>query len=161
MSGRARILGKLPLWSYFPIGLVLLYAGPWAIAAIVGADDGVDPKAAMLRDAPPWMLLLVPMVVEIGEALLWTVAFTEGFAYAFRAPVLGVLCGWLAYVAYHVPHGMLAVVVSGWVGAVWGCLYVVMRERSRWAAFVNLVGLRWAFFAYVYAVSGGLRGFGA
>lgn len=142
-----RILGKLPLLSFFPIGLVLLSAGLVVIGAIAGNPDTVNPKGALLPLAPLWLLVLVPM----GEVLVWTVAFVEGFARAFRAPLLGAVCGVFAYsVVYHFREGALAIAASGWLGAVVGYLYVVMRERSRWAAILNALCLRWTFIAYAY-----------
>jgi hypothetical protein len=142
------------LWAYFPTGVALLFVGLWAISVVTGSSNDVDPKSELLRTAPLWILVLVP----IGEALLWTVAFTEGFAYMLRAPLLGMICGLFVYsVAFHASGGALAIAASAWVGAVWGSLYVLMRGRSRWAAFANLVCLRWAFVAYAYFVAGGLR----
>lgn len=142
---------KLPLWSYFPIGLALLVAGLNAIGAVAGDSGEIGPKAELLRAAPLWVLVPVLVLVPIGEALLWTVAFTEAFAYKLRAPLLGAICGLFAYsVVFHAGQGALAVAASAWAGAVWGYLYVVMRTRSRWAAFINLVCLRWAFVALAY-----------
>jgi hypothetical protein len=67
------------------------------------------------------------------------------------------LCGVFAYsVLYHAREGALAIAASGWLGAVVGCLYVVMRERSRWAAILNALCLRWTFVAYAYVAVGGL-----
>jgi hypothetical protein len=148
-----QIFGKAPLWSFYPIGLVLLFAGLVVISAIVGFPEGVNPKGATLRMAPLWVLVLVP----VGEAFLWTVAFVEGFARVFRAPLLGALCGVFAYsVLYHARGGALAIAASGWLGAVVGYLYVVMRERSRWAAILNAVCIRWTFVAYAFIAVGGL-----
>jgi hypothetical protein len=151
----ARGFAKWPLWTYFPVGLALLFAGLVAIGVVMGASDEVGPKGEALRRAPLWILVLMP----IGEALVWTVLPTEGFARAFRAPLLGAVCGLLAYMVYHASGGLLSVVSSAWVGAVWGSLYVLMRGRSRWAAFATLVCLRWSFVAYAYVSVGG-RGFG-
>jgi hypothetical protein len=151
-SARPPFLDRFPLWSFFPIGIVLIVAGSFAIGALLGNSGQVTPKVSPLQDAPLWVLVLVPVV----EALLWTVAFTEGFAYAFRAPLLGALFGLFAYVLYHFSKGMLGIVTSAWLGAVWSYLYVVMRERSRWAAFINLVCLRWAFVALAYVSIGRL-----
>ena len=143
----------MPLWSYFPIGLALFFGGLIILSAIAGFPDEVSPKAAILSIAPLWMLVLLLVLVPVGEALLWTVFFTEAIARVFRAPILGAVCGVFAYsVLFHGPEGLLAVAVSGWFGTVLGFLYIVMRVRSRWGAFINVVCLRWAFVAYIYVL---------
>ena len=143
----------MPLWSYFPIGLALIFGGLIIASAVAGFPDEVSPKAATLRIAPLWMLVLALVLVPVGEALLWTVFFTEAIARVFRAPILGAACGVFAYsVLFHGPEGLPAVAVSGWFGTVLGFLYIVMRVRSRWAAFIDVVCLRWAFVAYVYVL---------
>ena len=62
----------------------------------------------------------------------------------------------LAYVAYHVSSGALAIGTSAWMGTVLACPYLAMRERSRWAAMLNAACIRWTFIAYALVAVGGL-----
>jgi hypothetical protein len=141
----------LPLWGYFPIGLALMFGGLVLISALTGPDGLIDPKIEVLRSAPPWLLGLVGLVVPVIEAFVWTVSFVEGFAYTLRTPLLGAVCGILAYgVLFHLSGGILGIVAATWVGVVLNCTYYLMRNRSRLAAFANTVALRWCFLAFAY-----------
>lgn len=141
--------------SYFPIGFALIVAGLYVIEALAGEPATLDPKLEPFAAAPLWILVLVPL----AEALVWTVAFTEGFARVFRAPLLGAICGVFAYgVLYHGGQGAFAIATSAWIGAVLGYIYVVMRARSRRAALLNVVCLRWAFIALAFVSIGGRFG---
>jgi membrane protease YdiL (CAAX protease family) len=129
----------------------LLFGGLAAISAVTGPDALVDPKVEVLRSAPLWLLGTIGLVAPVLEALVWTAAFVEGLAHAFRAPLLGAACGVLAYsVLFHWSSGGLAIVASAWLGCVLNYAYYVMRNRSRLAAFANTVALRWSFLAFAY-----------
>jgi hypothetical protein len=128
-----------------------MFGGLAVISTVAGPDVFHDPKIEILRSTPVWLLGIVGLLVPILEALVWTVAFVEGFAYAFRAPLLGAACGVLAYSAlFHWSGGILAIVTSAWIGAVATYAYYLMRNRSRLAAFANTVALRWSFLAFAY-----------
>jgi len=144
-------LDRIALWWFFPIGLALLFGGLSVIATVLPMPEGIDPKVELLRTAPLWIVVPVFVLISAGEGLLWTVAFTEGFARVFRAPVAGAVCGVIGYgVLFHFAGGLLAIAPSTWIGTVLGCLYLAMRERSRWKAILNTVCLRWAFAAYAF-----------
>lgn len=153
-----QLLARMPAWGLFVLALVLLFAGLAAIGALIDlpADPGV--KGALVRSAPVWVLVVVP----VAEALLWTVLFTEGFAFAFRSPTLGMLSGLFAYSAlFHASGGVLGVATSAWIGGVCGALYLILRPRSRWRAALAVAGLRWCFMAYAFYALGGLGPVGA
>ncbi len=146
-----RLANRLPLWSYFPIGLVLMLGGLAAISEFAGTDALNDPKIAIIQSAPFWLLLVVAVGVPMLEALVWTAAFVEGFDYTLHAPILGAVCGVIAYsLAFHWTGGALAIVSSAWIGSVLNSAYCLMRTRSRLAALTNSVALRWGFFAFAY-----------
>lgn len=136
---------KVPLWAYFPSAALLLWVGLALMSPLMGSKTAVDAeRAELLQQAPVWVLILVP----VGEALLWTVAFVEVAAY-FRAAAFGAIAGVAAYSL--VTHsGFWGIVVSAWIGAVLNTCYILMRGRSRPAAIANAIGLRWAFIAYAY-----------
>ena len=128
-----------------------MFGGLAAISTVTGPEVLVDPKVEILRSAPAWLLGIAGVVVPVLEVLVWTVAFVEGFARVFRTPLLGAACGVLAYsVLFHWSGGILAIVASAWVGCVLNCAYYLMRNRSRLAAIVNTVALRWSFLAFAY-----------
>jgi hypothetical protein len=149
MRRAASRLACLPAWAVFVLGLAVLFLpfAPIGTPIDIPADHA---KEAALRAAPLWLLAVVPL----GEALLWTVAFTEAFARVFRAPVLGMACGLFAYgVLFHAPEGVIAIAASTWVGAVCGVVYLVLRRRSRLKGALAVAGLRWSFVAFaVYTV---------
>lgn len=140
---------KLPLWLYFPIAAFLLWAGLAIMSGLL--NDPLDAaRAELLRQAPIWVLVLVPL----GEALLWTVAFIEAGAY-FHAAAIGAVFGVAAYsLLFHWSFGLWGIVVSSWIGGILNASYVLMRKRSRLAAAANAIALRWAFIAYAYYTIG-------
>jgi hypothetical protein len=144
------VFRKLPLWLYWPIGALLLWAG-LALASSLMDDPADVARADLLRQAPLWVLVVVPL----GEALVWTVAFVEVGA-CFRAPVIGAAIGVAAYsVLLHASFGIWGIVVSAWIGVIVNGCYVLMRDRSRVAAVANALALRWSFIAYAYFSVGG------
>ncbi len=153
-SAARRLLDRLPLWSFFPLGLLLLFAGLAIIGVSVQMPEGESPKAAAMRMAPLWVLVLVPL----AEAMAWTVAPTEVCARWLRAAWFGAVFGVLAYALYHAPEGGLGIATSAWMGIVLACLYLAMRERSRRAAILNTICIRWTFTAYAYVALAGLGG---
>jgi hypothetical protein len=147
MAGR--FYDRLPLWSFFPIGLVVLFAGMIVIGLIEGPSEEGLKNAALIRKSALWALVLIPP----GEVLLWTVAFTEAVARAFRAPLTGAMLGVFGYgVLYHAPYGINAVVSATWLGVVLACVYLAMRERSLWAATLTVICIKCALIAFPYFV---------
>lgn len=133
-----------------------MFAGFWPIE-LAFPDQTDAAKDAAMRAAPLWVLVPVLILVEMGEALVWTVLFTEGFARVLRAPFAGALCGVFAYsVLFHSAGGMVAVVASGWLVTVVSGIYLAMRERSRRAAVLTAIGIKWVFGAYAFV---SIRGF--
>jgi hypothetical protein len=146
------VLQRVPLWWYFPAGVLLLWIGLTLLSTFIVGSPDVE-RLESLRQAPLWVLAVVPL----GEALIWTVAFVEAGAY-FQASTIGAVLGVAAYsVLLHSQFGLLGIVVSAWIGAVLNASYLVMRRRSRVAATVNAIALRWTFIVYAYhaAVSAG------
>ena len=150
-SGDWHLANKLPLWIYFPAGLVLMWSGLAAISEFAGPDALNDPKIAIIQTAPIWLLGAAAVGVPLLEALVWTAGFTEGFDYTLHAPILGAVCGVVAYsFVFHWSGGALAIVSSAWIGSVLNVAYCLMRKRSRLAALANAVALRWCFFLFAY-----------
>lgn len=136
---------SVPLWLYFPVAALLLWCGLALMSAFMGDPSSAEAERAdVLRQAPVWVLFLVP----IGEALLWTVAFIEVAGY-FRAAAVGAIAGVAAY-SLLMHSGFWGILVSAWIGAVLNACYMLMRNRSRLAAVANTIALRWAFVAYAY-----------
>jgi hypothetical protein len=137
------MLQRIPLWLYFPTAALLLWTGLVVMSTLM-TDSADTERAELLRQAPLWVLVLVPLV----EALVWTVAFVELAAY-FHAAAIGAVMGVAAY-SLLVHSGFWGIIVSAWIGGVLNATYLLMRGRSRLAAAANAIALRWAFIVYAY-----------
>jgi hypothetical protein len=149
----SRTRGRLVLLAQFACAIVALFGG-LAVLSIGDSQavSGSDPTANALRSFPLLPLIVVATLVSAVEALFWTVLFVEVAARAIQRPWAGALLGAAAYgVAYHWSKGPFAMLVASYVGAVLGVCYVAMRRRSRPAAGVAIVALRWMFVAFALA----------
>ena len=138
---------KIPTAAIFLVAAALLVGG--LLVLPFGNDTGssVDTSAKIAQH--PWLFAGVGLVVEVGEALVWTVAFIESFAWALRAPWLGAIAGIAAYsVGFHWNRGLVGILASGWIVLVLNVTYLILRERSKKTAVLCTIGLKWCFLAY-------------
>jgi hypothetical protein len=140
-------MARLPTWAIIVITSVLLFGGLEAASFLKPTQTNADiEKLRVFGQVSIVQFLCVGILVEILEALFWTVAFVELGAKLAKSPLLGAVLGVIAYsILFHWSGGISAILISGWIVLVLNASYVVLRQRSQLVAIFSTVAQKIAF----------------
>ena len=140
-------MAKLPTWVVILITSVLLFGGLEIASFIKPTQTVADiEKLKILGQISVVQFLGIGILVEILEALFWTVTFVEFAAKLAKTPQLGAVLGIIAYgVIFHWSGGISSILISGWIILVLNVSYVELRKRSHLVAVLSTVAQKIAF----------------
>jgi hypothetical protein len=140
-------MARLPTWAIILITTVLLFGGLEVASFLKPTETNTDiEKLGVLGQVSMVQFLCIGILVEILEALFWTVGFVELGSKLAKSPLLGAVLGVIAYsVVFHWSGGIVSILISGWIVLVLNASYLILRQRSRPVAIFSTVAQKIAF----------------